>query len=149
MEVVANASEEVISSTEQPEKAAAQPAAEQPEAESAQPSQGEAGGEGSAAKDEVLEAPAGEASQEVEGGGDADADKDKDGEAAVGEGGAAGGEGEEKEEAGGGISFPLARVKRIMRKNPDKKKNFGQTSVHAVATIAVLALELGPNFPEP
>jgi hypothetical protein len=29
-------------------------------------------------------------------------------------------------------------VKRIMRKNPDKKKNFGQPSVHAIATIAEL-----------
>ena len=148
--MVATDGEAVISSADHVEKAAAQPEAEQPETENAQPSQeGEAGGEGSSVQEEVQQAPAGEASQQVEGGDDVDAaketDKDGDvtGEKKVVE---VADEVEEKEEAGG-ISFPIGRVKRIMRKNPDKKKNFGVPSVHAVATVAVLALALKPNFP--
>lgn len=57
----------------------------------------------------------------------ADADAEKDEDKGDGEGGA---------DDTTGI-FPAARVKRIMRKNPDKKKNFAKDTIHVVALATV------------
>jgi len=40
---------------------------------------------------------------------------------------------EEPEEAIPGVTIPVARVKRMMRNNPDKKKNFSKEAVQCVA----------------
>ena len=151
MEVTTGDGEAVISSAEQAEKTAVQPPAEHAAADSAPPSQSGAGVEAAEDGDAGKDVPSGEsAGQDADADADADKDKEADDEAAGedkgeggekaeggAEGGAEGAEAEEKEEAGS-VNFPLARVKRIMRKNPDKKKNFGQPSVHAIATIAEL-----------
>jgi hypothetical protein len=39
-----------------------------------------------------------------------------------------------------GNALPVARVKRIMRKNPDKKKNFSKDTVLAVSMATVSSL---------
>ncbi len=59
-------------------------------------------------------------------------DAERDEEKGDGEGGA--------EDATG--IFPAARVKRIMRKNPDKKKNFAKDTVHVVALATVSATRM-------
>ena len=46
---------------------------------------------------------------------------------------------EEKDEVQG-LGFPTARVQRIMRKHPDKKKRFVKEAVHAVAISTVLSI---------
>ena len=43
---------------------------------------------------------------------------------------------EEKDDVQG-LGFPTARVQRIMRKHPDKKKRFVKEAVHAVAIATV------------
>ena len=44
-----------------------------------------------------------------------------------------------------GNALPVARVKRIMRKNPDKKKNFSKDTVLAVSMATVASLRLRPR----
>ena len=46
-------------------------------------------------------------------------------------------EGERADGEGLGGKLPSARVKRIMRKNPDKKKNFSKETVLAVSMATV------------
>ena len=53
-------------------------------------------------------------------------------------GDAAGGETETKETPG--VTIPIARVRRIMRCNPDKKKSFNKESVQAMAAGMVCAI---------
>jgi len=48
-----------------------------------------------------------------------------------------GDEGERDDGEGLGNALPAARVKRIMRKNPDKKKNFSKDTVLAVSMATV------------
>ncbi len=43
---------------------------------------------------------------------------------------------EEKDDVQG-LGFPAARIQRIMRKHPDKKKRFVKEAVHAVAIATV------------
>jgi len=50
-------------------------------------------------------------------------------------------EGERDDGEGLGNALPAARVKRIMRKNPDKKKNFSKDTVLAVSMATELFLD--------
>jgi histone H3/H4 len=59
------------------------------------------------------------------------------------------GEDEGAEGEGLGNGFPIARVKRIMRKNPDKKKQFSQDTVRAVCIATVSSSRLLLPFRPP
>jgi hypothetical protein len=59
--------------------------------------------------------------------------------------GAARDEGEDEGSGEGlGFALPAARMKRIMRKNPDKKKNFSKETVLAVSMATVLFTQPPP-----
>ncbi len=55
---------------------------------------------------------------------------------------------EEKDEVQG-LGFPTARIQRIMRKHPDKKKRFVKEAVHAVAIATVRRIFCLESFPHP
>ncbi|EKX45773.1 hypothetical protein GUITHDRAFT_108226 [Guillardia theta CCMP2712] len=62
---------------------------------------------------------------------DAEADKDE---------GERGGDGENQGTEEQEVNFPYARIKRIMRKNPDKKKNYSRETIHAMTVCTELFL---------
>ena len=59
---------------------------------------------------------------------DAEAEKEEGERAGDGEN-----QGTEEQE----VNFPYARIKRIMRKNPDKKKNYSRETIHAMTVCTV------------
>ena len=52
---------------------------------------------------------------------------------------------EEKDDVQG-LGFPTARIQRIMRKHPDKKKRFVKEAVHAVAIVTVRCTVISIGF---
>eukprot|EP00960_Hanusia_phi_P031163 749117-Hanusia_phi.AAC.4 len=73
--------------------------------------------------------------------GGSQAEKDRpeevDAEAADKDDAERGGDGENQGTDEQEVAFPYARIKRIMRKNPDKKKNYSRETIHAMAVCTV------------